>query len=148
MCCTVFGVKEIGKDPYSRCRHRILGKGCGIYETRPYSCAVFNCAWILGEGEEDWRPDKSGVVFSEMRWSGEGRIFVAREAWPKAFGMGRADDALVGMSKVGLVLIAKQSGPAEDRIVMALGRPGPVMSVRTRLRLQTDLEMAPVRQHP
>jgi hypothetical protein len=61
-CCTVMEVKELGKAPNQSCKHAC--NGCAIYPTRPNSCRIYRCAWQLGFGLPDDRPDKIGVVFT------------------------------------------------------------------------------------
>lgn len=84
LCCTIYPVPGItGKD--DRCRFARSGTvtemkvqvgefgvdfapsyhpqtGCGIYDKRPRMCRQFFCGWRLGLGEDDERPDKTGVV--------------------------------------------------------------------------------------
>ena len=64
MCCTVPPIDEPGmqKQTNATCRHRLTG-GCDIYETRPLPCRTYFCGWRrLAFLEDDWRPDKSGVL--------------------------------------------------------------------------------------
>jgi Fe-S-cluster containining protein len=39
---------------------------CTVYKTRPAACQGYNCAWVLGAGEEEDRPDKSGIMFDNI----------------------------------------------------------------------------------
>lgn len=39
----------------------------GDKDTRPDCCDKYKCAWLLGHGEEDDRPDKSLMVFDAVR---------------------------------------------------------------------------------
>jgi hypothetical protein len=49
------------------CGHCVQGKGCGIYETRPDSCRVFDCVWLQKPRlPESLRPDRSKVVLSTV----------------------------------------------------------------------------------
>lgn len=64
-CCTVMGIKDIGKPYYVSCEH-LKACGCGIYPDRPQACREFVCVWLHGcpvMTEED-RPDKSGYLFN------------------------------------------------------------------------------------
>jgi hypothetical protein len=84
-CCTALFVPEIEKQPLVACNDVSPG-GCGIYEHRPASCRVFECAWRyeieqLGLGEED-RPDRSGVVLYPGNPAFGG--MTAHAAWPGA----------------------------------------------------------------
>jgi hypothetical protein len=64
VCCIVPPIDEpeMQKIPNAMCRHRLAG-GCNIYETRPTACRTYFCGWRrLAFLDEDWRPDKSGVL--------------------------------------------------------------------------------------
>ncbi|OGZ68802.1 MAG: hypothetical protein A3D44_02285 [Candidatus Staskawiczbacteria bacterium RIFCSPHIGHO2_02_FULL_42_22] len=39
-----------------------IGKGCSIYERRPFACQVYRCLWVCGKGEESDRPDRLKIV--------------------------------------------------------------------------------------
>ena len=84
-CCKVMEVTELAKPVGTWCRHCAIGKGCGIYATRPAECATFVCQW-LGDPElpEAMKPDKIKVMFSA---DSTGRSFVARcdPAYPLAW---------------------------------------------------------------
>lgn len=54
---------ELSKPINTPCIH-LAQIGCGIYEIRPESCRVYNCAWLYGHFGEDERPDKTGIVWS------------------------------------------------------------------------------------
>lgn len=59
------GIHELDKAPGQRCVHVAAGKGCGIYETRPQTCRVFLCQWLMNE---DWphrlRPDITKTIIT------------------------------------------------------------------------------------
>jgi hypothetical protein len=64
VCCIAPNIDkpEIQKVSGAACRH-CAGGGCAIYETRPPVCSVYYCAWrTVDIFDEDWRPDKSGVL--------------------------------------------------------------------------------------
>ena len=64
VCCTwpTINKPEIQKVSGSTCKHCTTG-GCAIYETRFPVCKGFYCAWrTVDIFDEDWRPDKSGVM--------------------------------------------------------------------------------------
>ena len=61
LCCTVAGVQELEKPPFTRCRHLAAGHGCGIYPDRPTACREFKCGWLQGNFDERFRPDKIGA---------------------------------------------------------------------------------------
>ena len=60
-CCTTHGIREIDKPAMKECEH-VCDKGCSIYETRPESCARYECAWLQGMFDDKFRPDKCGTV--------------------------------------------------------------------------------------
>lgn len=63
-CCVRLRIDELNKDQEVRCRYLASGGGCSIYEKRPSSCRAFLCGWLLGWGDEEDRPDKSGVLLA------------------------------------------------------------------------------------
>ena len=66
VCCTwpTINKPEIQKVSGATCKHCTTG-GCAIYETRFPVCKGFYCAWrTVDIFDEDWRPDKSGVLAS------------------------------------------------------------------------------------
>lgn len=67
LCCTTLAVPELGKKNGERCVH-LTSEGCGIYEDRPLSCQVFECAWLQGAGDGlHTRPDfTGGVLIGEL----------------------------------------------------------------------------------
>jgi Fe-S-cluster containining protein len=38
--------------------------GCGVYKARPKTCEGYFCAWAQELIDEDYRPDKSGILVS------------------------------------------------------------------------------------
>ena len=85
-CCTTHYITELKKEEGVTCPNVVTDNpagGCGIYDTRPASCAAWACLWrsgsnVLGEGE---RPDKNGVVIEAQ---GEDML-VAKEAFEGGF---------------------------------------------------------------
>ena len=64
VCCIVPPIDEPGmqKQSNAMCHHR-LENGCDIYENRPLACRTYFCGWRrLAFLNDDWRPDKSGVL--------------------------------------------------------------------------------------
>lgn len=61
-CCKTHGVKELSKPGGAWCEHCDVGQGCKIYSERPNSCQQYKCAWLVGIGLEEYRPDKTGIV--------------------------------------------------------------------------------------
>lgn len=65
-CCDVLAVLELNKGPRERCAHQCEA-GCAIYESRPASCAGWECLWRTGLMDESDRPDRSGVIVFGQR---------------------------------------------------------------------------------
>lgn len=65
-CCTTHAVPEILKPEMQACKNLASNGGCGIYGIHPWACRHFRCLWLEGFGEDDERPDKSGIV---LGWS-------------------------------------------------------------------------------
>jgi hypothetical protein len=63
-CCFALGVHEFGKVPFHACPHVRREGGCGIYASRPPSCAEFSCVWLQGQLEDEHRPDRVGIVLA------------------------------------------------------------------------------------
>lgn len=67
-CCTAMGITELNKKAGERCVHLVTrpngGEHCGIYETRPTACRVFQCYWLKGWATGAERPDKLGVIIA------------------------------------------------------------------------------------
>jgi hypothetical protein len=62
LCCTALAVPELGKKNGEPCVHA-SAEGCAIYDDRPLSCRVFECAWLQGAGRGlETRPDYTGGV--------------------------------------------------------------------------------------
>ena len=101
MCCKLMGVAELDKPQNVWCHHLVMGKGCGIYETRPESCRGFYCRWMedaaLGP---EWRPNKSKMVLAHLS-EHQLSVYVdsgAAGVWRKEPYLSR----LVAMAKTGL----------------------------------------------
>jgi hypothetical protein len=69
-CCKTHTVEDPAKNffkPMGKwCEHCTPGTGCGIYENRPPACVAFHCAWLLGFGKEEDRPDRRKVVMDHV----------------------------------------------------------------------------------
>ena len=80
VCCYALPIdnEELQKPPGEVCRN-CTGRGCRIYETRPKTCRGFYCGWwLLPQLDDDWRPDKSGVLVTPQNENVPER-FVLRE---------------------------------------------------------------------
>lgn len=76
LCCTLAGVEALKKPPGERCRFQ--GKGCEIYGNRPGACASFVCAWLIGNFDERYRPDKVGAYVAFFTTKEQGAYAVVQ----------------------------------------------------------------------
>ncbi len=60
VCCVYFPYQNIKPCPHLQ--QPLSTNNCLIHESKPASCQAFRCGWLQGLGEEDDRPDKSGVL--------------------------------------------------------------------------------------
>jgi len=68
LCCKVIGVKEFAKPKGVWCSNCKIGTGCMIHETRPNVCRAYSCRFLVDESlDENWRPDRSGLVINADR---------------------------------------------------------------------------------
>jgi len=119
MCCTWVGVQSLGKLPGERCKH--LGpNGCTIYDTRPDECRIFNCAWLLGVGDQSVRPDRLGGV---VTGNPQQRMIVI-------FG---PDDELEKRSAYVRKLLAKQARRGHGLAFISGGGPARVLGPEAEL---------------
>jgi hypothetical protein len=72
-CCSAAGINQLEKPPMVRCRYlaKRPARGCGIYPDRPEACAKFNCAWLLGNFDNRYRPDKIGAYVAFFLYEGD-----------------------------------------------------------------------------
>ena len=63
MCCKVPDIPEFNKPSGIWCPHAVIGKGCGIYNSRPNHCRTFYCLWMLDASfGPEWKPERSKFV--------------------------------------------------------------------------------------
>ena len=60
ICCTVMNIENVSKSG-DECKH-ICEEGCSIYSKRPNACSHFKCAYLTSGWDEEFRPDKSGIM--------------------------------------------------------------------------------------
>ncbi|MBA2588290.1 MAG: hypothetical protein H0U98_06655 [Alphaproteobacteria bacterium] len=66
-CCKdlTIDAPDLKKAPGILCPHCVVGKGCGIYLSRPSVCDGFYCGWrqmpLLDDG---WRPDRAQILIT------------------------------------------------------------------------------------
>ncbi|MEZ5757878.1 MAG: hypothetical protein R3D86_06630 [Emcibacteraceae bacterium] len=81
VCCQHIPINQpdFVKLPNVKCEHLLKKGGCGIYQTRPATCAGWYCAWRHSEVlKQDWRPDKLGALI-EISLNGIPHDFQAKE---------------------------------------------------------------------
>lgn len=61
-CCDILEVAAVDKPVNTLCKHWQTGTGCTIYERRPQMCRSFVCAWLQGHLDDDWIPEKAGLI--------------------------------------------------------------------------------------
>lgn len=82
-CCTLLGVPTLKKGNYIKCQHE-CETGCAIYDSRPAECKGYECYWLKHPDNENYRPDKLGVIV-EVQASHLGPAVVVREIYEGAF---------------------------------------------------------------
>lgn len=66
-CCVHLGINELQKHPGQTCKHlngTVPDKRCFIYASRPKACVRYSCGWLEGLGNDNARPDKSGLLIT------------------------------------------------------------------------------------
>jgi hypothetical protein len=61
-CCDILEVAAVAKPVNQLCKYWEADKGCNIYNNRPQMCRSFNCAWLQGHFDDNWFPEKAGIV--------------------------------------------------------------------------------------
>ena len=95
-CCKIMKIRELNKPGNTWCQHCRIGVGCGIYDTRPESCRVYECVWLQSQrgGKPlplELRPDTSRVVIGVTNQGDDLVLYVSPDrpdAWKRG-GMGR-----------------------------------------------------------
>jgi len=90
-CCKILNIEELNKPGDTWCTHCEIGVGCGIYETRPEACRVYECVWLQTQrgGKPlalELRPDKSHVVMGVTNQGEDLVLYVGRDrpdAWKR-----------------------------------------------------------------
>lgn len=90
-CCKFMKVRELEKPAHTWCQHCKIGEGCGIYDTRPESCRVYECVWLKTQRLDKpialaLRPDKSHVVMGTTNQGEEIVLYLnpdRPDAWNK-----------------------------------------------------------------
>jgi hypothetical protein len=91
-CCKVLKIRELEKPAHTWCEHCNIGVGCGIYDSRPEACRVYECLWLKTQSLPRpipfaLRPDKSRVVIGTTN-GGEEMVFYVTPERPDAWNRG------------------------------------------------------------
>jgi len=90
-CCKILKIRELDKPANTWCEHCEIGVGCGIYDTRPESCRVYECVWLQSQrgGKPlplELRPDTSRVVIGVTNHGDDLVLYVSPDrpdAWKR-----------------------------------------------------------------
>lgn len=121
LCCDLMGVEmqpleDAKKPPFQPCKHQCSAKGgeggCGVYESRPDSCRVFQCHWLWTQKQDPeyrlpkfLRPDKTGVV-AEINSHGNIAIHCRGDEWKRKPVYGY----LIAMTQRTTVIVGRKTG--------------------------------------
>lgn len=65
LCCKLLNIAALKKPALVWCPDCQIGKGCGIYETRPQVCREFYCVYrVSPELGEEWNPTVSKMLIN------------------------------------------------------------------------------------
>lgn len=130
-CCITLGINSLHKRPGQACKHlsgaNLEGR-CSIYTARPEACVKYFCCWAAGMGEEDWRPDKSGVLVSAYEPEGPHTKFNATAHITNPEKAGSLEDPTSNLRKVVATLL--EIGCHELKVVFGSKPGSPVMHFR------------------
>ena len=75
ICCFTGSIPELAKPAHTSCV--LYNNGCTVFNDpkRPKTCTMFKCSWLDGWGEDQDRPDKSGIMVSVNKLNGGTFIF-------------------------------------------------------------------------
>jgi hypothetical protein len=99
------------KPNWTPCPH-LCAQGCGIYPTRPATCAAFRCVWLQNgfHGDPEKRPDQLGVMFTvsdDHNILGRS-VLVAWEVRPGGFA--HAEPLLRRMAEIDVLVLKDPEG--------------------------------------
>lgn len=98
-------MKIIGGEYCDFCQ---VGRGCSIYERRPFGCQVYRCIWVCGKGEESDRPDRLKIVIDMKVVEFQGNEITAVNLWEVAEGainQPRAQQIMVANLEAGNIVV-------------------------------------------
>lgn len=77
LCCKVIRVDVLQKPQWQYCPHCVVGKGCGIYDTRPEDCRAWMCEYLTNPGMADhWYPKTSHMVIEVVADGTSAHVYV------------------------------------------------------------------------
>ncbi len=121
LCCKLVAVESLAKPQGHWCDHCDPRNGCAIYTERPNQCRGFFCAWALGQGAPEMKPNASHCVFDFDAVMPAMRVHVD-PLYPNAWRVGLVADhirLLHAMNCMVVVLIQNKQRPCP-----AFGIPG------------------------
>ena len=76
MIDALYDLEIVSKGAAESCGLRRHG-GCGAYLRRPVGCRMYRCAWLDGLGDDEHRPDLSGLMLDAVFGSAQKRAIEA-----------------------------------------------------------------------
>jgi hypothetical protein len=65
LCCRVLEAVTLNKPMGVLCQHCVVGKGCGIHETRGDECRNYHCGWLIDANlGPEWRPELAHIIIT------------------------------------------------------------------------------------
>lgn len=65
LCCRVLEATTLNKPAGVLCQHCVVGKGCGIHETRGAECRDYHCGWLIdGSLGPEWQPERAHIIIT------------------------------------------------------------------------------------
>jgi hypothetical protein len=65
LCCRVLEATTLDKPMGVLCRHCVVGKGCGIHESRGDECRNYHCGWLIDASlGPEWQPETAHIVIT------------------------------------------------------------------------------------
>lgn len=113
-CCKVLNIAELNKPGNTWCPHCKIGSGCGIYDTRPESCRVYECVWLQSQRggrpmAPELRPDKSRVVVGVTNGGDDLVLYVSPDR-PDAWKRGAMGSFVAEMKAKGFAVMVGCDG--------------------------------------
>lgn len=128
VCCTYLRIgAPLDKPGLTPCVHLAdpaddgyTARGCGRQCDKPPVCIEYRCAWLDGHGEEEDRPDRSGMLIDNVL-----RIHNTVQAKPIRAGAHDTPSGIVAVERVARSArrVALVAGFPETHMVRAVGRP-------------------------